>query len=111
GFVLLALREKPALTVETFLARDMMKAHHAVTRPTFRKLRSGRNDGALTFLTEDLRRLNVALEDFLDVGAADAARRDLDQDFVWTDFRHRDFLDADDALVAVTAAPQGVGSC
>ena len=55
------------------------------------------------FVAEDLRRLDVTLEDFFNVGAADPASGDFDEDFVDADFRDGDFFDTDDSLFAIDA--------
>src|SRR5206468_6219964 len=94
GLVLLALREKAALAIKTLFAGYVMKAHHAVAGSEFCETRPGCNDGASQFVTEDLRRVHVTSEDFLNIGAADAAGSDFDQDFVGTDFGDGDFFDA-----------------
>ena len=61
------------------------------------------DDGAGEFVAEDLGRLDVALEDFFDVGAADAAGGDFDEDFARADFGDGDFFDEDDSLFAEDA--------
>ena len=57
-----------------------------------------------------MRRWNVSVEDFFDVGAADAASGDFDQDFVVAYFGDGDFFDADDTLFAVDAGVHGLGN-
>jgi len=55
-----------------------VEAHDAVAGLKFCYARSGGYDGAGKFVAEDLWRLYLALENFLDVGASDAASRDFD---------------------------------
>ena len=49
------------------------------------------------------------MEDFFDIGAADAAGGDFDEDFAVGDFRNGDFFDADEAFSAVDAGAHGFG--
>ena len=67
------------------------------------------DDGAGQFVAENLRRFDVTLEDFLDVGAADAAGGDFDEHFAVADFGDGDFFDADDAFFAIDAGAHGLG--
>src|SRR5262249_5242413 len=108
--VLLALREEAALAVKAVLAWDVVKAHHAVAGPELGHTGPGGDNRAGKLVTEDLRRLDVALEDFLDVSAADAARCDFDEHLVRTDFGDGDFFDANHALVSVDAGAHGFGN-
>src|SRR5215831_2585126 len=72
GFVLLALGERAAFAVEAGTARSVMKTHHAIAWFELGDARTDGNDGASQFVAEDLRRLDVALENFLYVRTADA---------------------------------------
>ena len=49
------------------------------------------------------------MENLLDVGATNAARGNLDEDFAGGHFRDRDFLDSNDSLFAVDAGAHGLG--
>jgi hypothetical protein len=84
-----------------------MKTHHAIAWHPLGYSAADRDDRAGKFVAEDLRRLDVTLEDFLDVRAADAASGDLDQHFAIADFRDGDFLDADLAFVAIDTGAHG----
>src|SRR5882724_7221601 len=75
-FVLLALRERAAFAVKAGTAGNVMKAHHAIAGLEFRHTRADADDGAGEFVAEDLWRLNVTLENLLDVRAADATCSD-----------------------------------
>src|ERR1700687_2602362 len=103
GFVLLALREEAFLAVKAFAAGRVMEAHDAIAGLPFGDAGADRYHGAGEFVTADWRRLDVALEDFFDVGAANAAGGDFDEDFVIADLGNGNFLDAHDALFAVDA--------
>src|SRR5579859_3707733 len=109
GFVLLALGKRTAFAVKTCAARNVMKAHHAIARPEFRHGRADGDDGAGQFMTKDLRRFNVTLENFLDVCAANAAGSDFDEEFAFANFRHVDFFDPNDSLFAVDTRAHGFG--
>ena len=67
------------------------------------------DDGAGQFVSQDLRRIYVGLENFLDVGAADAAGRDFNQDFAVANFRDGNLFDADATLFAIYASVHGLG--
>src|ERR1051326_2396461 len=105
--VLLALRKQAAFAVKAFFAWNMMKTHHAVAGFEFCDTRTGSDDGPGEFVTENLRRLNVTLKDFLDVGAANAAGGNFDEHFVGTDFGDRNFFYLDHTFVAVDSRAHG----
>src|SRR5579859_440957 len=109
GLVLLALRERAALAVKTSAAGDVMKTHHAIAGFEFLHARADGDDGTGKFVAKDLRRLNVPLENFLNVRAANAARGDFDEELAFADFRDGDLFDADDSLFAVNAGTHGFG--
>ncbi len=87
-----------------------MKAHHAVARPELCDVAAGRNYRAGEFVAENLRRFNVALENFLDVRAADSTSGNFDEDFVVADFRDGDFFDADNSLFTVDTRAHSFGN-
>jgi hypothetical protein len=60
-------------------------------------------------MTQDLRGIYVGLEDLLNIGTADAASGDFDQDFTVGDVGDGNFFDADDALFAVDTGVHGFG--
>ena len=109
GFVLLALREEAPLAIKTVAARNMMETHDAIAGLPFRDAATDRNDRASELVAKNLGRLNIAMEDFLDIGSAYAARRDLDEDFAFGNFGNGNFLDADHALLAVDPGAHGLG--
>lgn len=86
-----------------------MKTHHAVAGLELCDSATCSNNSACEFMAEDLRRLNITLEDFLDVRAADAAGGYFDEDFVVADFGNGHFFDADDSLFAIDAGAHGFG--
>ena len=86
-----------------------MEAHDAIAGLPFGDAGADGDDCAGEFVTENLRRLDVALEDFFDIRAANAAGRDFDQDFVVADFGDGDFFDADDSLFAKDTGAHGFG--
>ena len=110
GFVLLALGERAAFAVKAGATGNVMETHHAIAGLEFRHTRADGDDGAGKFVAEDLRRLDISLEDFLDVRAADAAGGDFDEKFAFTYFGHRDFFDANDFLFAVDTGAHGFGN-
>src|SRR5260221_8033194 len=103
GFVLLALGERAALAVKAGATGNVMEAHDAIAGLEFCHTRADGYDRAGEFVAEDLWRLDVTLENFLDVRAADAAGGHLDEKFAFTYFGYRDFFDADDSLFAIDA--------
>jgi len=52
----------------------------------FRNTAAGGYNSSSQFMAEDLWRVDIALEDFFDVGSADATRRDFDKNFVRVNF-------------------------
>ena len=110
GLVLLALGEEAALAIKTFSAGNVVETHDAVAELPLRDAAANGNNGAGKFVTEDLRRRDVAVEDFFYVGATDAASGDFDEDFAIADFGYGNFLDAHDALFAVDAGAHGFGN-
>src|SRR6267154_616915 len=109
GLVLLALRIEALFAVEAGAAGRVVETHHAITGLPFGDAGADRDYRAGEFVAEDLRRLDVTLEDFFNVGAADAASGDFDEDFVDADFGDGDFFDADNSLFAVDAGAHGFG--
>ena len=109
GFVLLALREEAAFAIETCAARDVVETHHTVAAFPFGHAGADGDHRAGEFMAEDLRRLDVAVIDFLDVGAADAAGGDFDEDFAVGNVGNGDFFDAVDGFVAENAGAHGFG--
>src|SRR5437762_7078195 len=109
GFVLLALGERAAFAVKAGTAGNVMETHHAIAGLKFRHAGTDGNDGAGEFVAEDLRWLDVSLENFLDVGPADAAGGDSYKKFAFTYFGDGDFFDADNSLFAVDTCAHGFG--
>src|SRR5262249_53594184 len=107
GFVLIALREEALVAVEAFATGDVMEAHDAIAELEFFHAPPHGNDGTGEFVTANLRRLDIALKDFLDVGAADAAGSDFDEHFTIADVRNRHFLDANDSPFAIDTGLHG----
>src|SRR3989442_6551975 len=86
-----------------------MKAHHAVAELPLRHVAASGYDSAGHFVAQNLGRWDVGVVNLLDVGAANAAGGDFDQDFAVGHFRDGDFLDADDSLFAVDTGAHGLG--
>ena len=86
-----------------------MKAHHAVAGLPLGDPAAGRDNGAGQLVAKDLRRLDVAMEDLLDVGAANAAGGDFDEHFAVANFRDRNLFKADDAFFAENTRAHGFG--
>src|SRR5882757_6861855 len=107
--VLLALRIEALFAVKAGAAGRVVEAHHAIAGLPFGDAGADGDYCAGEFVAEDLRRLDITLKDFLDVGAADPASGDFDEDFVDADFGDGDFFDADDSFFAVDASAHGFG--
>src|SRR5256884_5904242 len=73
GLVLLALRKEATLAVQAFATWHVMKTHHAITLFPFADPTADGNHRAGQLVSEDLRRLDVAMGNLLDVRAADPA--------------------------------------
>jgi hypothetical protein len=74
----------------------------------FRLLPSNLDDGAGGFVAEDARRGDGAVLDFFDVGGADAADRDLHQQFVGADGRDGDGFEAEVIDAAINDGAHGL---
>src|SRR5215471_15596515 len=86
-----------------------MKTHDTVAELPFSDFGTDGDDRAGKLVAQNLRRLNVAVKDFLDVGPADATSSDFDESFALADFGDGNFFDADDAFFAVNAGTHGLG--
>src|SRR5690348_436161 len=105
--VLLALREEALFAIEAPAAGRMVKTHDAIARRPLRDATSHGNNRAGKFMAENLRRLDVALKDFLDVRAAYPAGGYFDEHFPRAHFGNRHFLDSDQALFAEDSRAHG----
>ena len=86
-----------------------MKAHDAVAGLPFVDAAAHGEDGTAELVAQDLRWLDVAVENFLDVRAADATGRNFDKHFAVRDLGDRNFFNADDAFFAEDAGAHGFG--
>src|SRR2546422_784267 len=75
-----ALREQFPLAIEAAAAGNVMKTDHAVAELPPLYAAACRNHGARNFMPEDLRGWHKAVLDFLDIGTADAAGGNPNQD-------------------------------
>jgi len=80
-----------------------MKAHHAVTGFELLHACAHFHDGAGKLVAQNLRRRDVAVFDFLDVGAANPAGCDAEQDFPLANFGDGDGFDDHASFAAVNA--------
>jgi hypothetical protein len=96
---LLALRKKALLTIEASAAWRVVKTHDAIAGHPLGYATSNRDHGTSKLVTQNLRWLYVSLENFLDVGATNAASGDFDKHFTVADFRNGNFFDSDDTFV------------
>lgn len=78
-----------------------MKANDAIARLPLRDAFAHGDDGAGCFVSENLRRRDETVLNFFDVGAADAAGRDANQNFSRGNFRHRNRLNHDAPRAAI----------
>ena len=65
------------------------------------------DDSAGSFVPEDARRRDEAVMDFFDVGRANAADSDFDEEFVWADCRNRDVFKAEVVCAAINNGAHG----
>ena len=75
-----ALREQFPVAIEAAAAGNVMKTDHAVAELPPLYAAAYRNHGARNFMPEDLRGWHKAVLDFLDIGTADAAGGNPNQD-------------------------------
>jgi hypothetical protein len=94
-----ALGKEALLTIEASAAWRVVKTHDAIAGNPLGYATSNGDDGASKFVAQNLRRLNVTVENFLDVGATNAASGDFDEHFTVANFRDGNFFDADDTFV------------
>ncbi len=80
-----------------------MKADDTIAGLELCNARAGLHDGTGQFVTQNLRRLDEAVVNLLDVGAANAARRHPKEHFSRADFRNRHVFDDHATLAAVDA--------
>src|SRR5580658_4142466 len=66
------------------------------------------DDGAGRFMPEDARRSNEAVVNFFDVGRANAADGDFDEEFVWADGWNRDGFKAQVIGTAIDDGAHGL---
>src|SRR5207247_9065080 len=74
GLVLLALRKEATLAVKAFATWHVMKTHHAITLFPFADPTADGNHRAGQLVSEDLRRLDVPIENIPDFPASVPAR-------------------------------------
>lgn len=120
AFITFALGKGAVAAVMAFQARHMMVESHAVADleaaddvagaarlhsasarwTNFYNCSSG-------FVSEDARGFDGAVVDFFDVGGANAADGDFDEQFVWPNGRHRDGFDAEIVDAAINDGTHG----
>jgi len=81
------LGKEAAFAIETRTARYMMKTHHTVAELPLRHIAADRYDRAGHFVPQNLRRWHIRVINLLDVGAANAASSNFDENFAVADFR------------------------
>src|SRR5207245_505587 len=102
-----ALRVGAVATVEAGAARDVMVDDDAVALTKARDAGGARGNGAGNLVAEDPRPVEQALLDLLDVGDADAAHLDANEDLAGIERRHRDVLDGEGSLLAIDGGAHG----
>jgi hypothetical protein len=115
-----ALGEGAVATEMAFQARDVMVQGNAVAdletargeslRTATSPTRADFDDGTGGFVAEDAGRRHGAELDFFDVGWADAADGDFDEQFMGADARDRDGLEAQVVHAAIDDGAHGFGN-
>jgi hypothetical protein len=90
-------------------ARDMVVQGDAVAGLEATHARARADDGAGGFVSENARRRHGAVLDFFDVGGADAADGDFDEQFVGADARDGDGFEAQVVHAAIDDGAHGFG--
>ena len=88
----------------------MVERHAVANLPSqFRDARPEPGNHAGGFVAEDARRRHGAVLDFFDVGGADAAHGDFDEEFVGADGRDGDGFEAEVVDAAIDDGAHGFG--
>ena len=104
-----ALRRSVLAAVVALAAGNMMEAHDAVADSEFGDACADLGDHSGHFMTEDARRGVRAAVDFFEIGAADAAGGDLDEQLTGADARNGDRFEAHVVDAAVNDCAHGGG--
>jgi hypothetical protein len=109
-----ALGEGAVAAEMAFEAGDMMVKGHAITdvewdRPDSAARRSHLDDDAGGFVSKNARRPDFAVLDFLDVGGADAADGDFDEEFAGLNGGHGDGFEPEVVGAAIDNGAHGGG--
>src|SRR5437879_11821611 len=107
--VQLALREETAFAIETLPAGNVMKTHYPAAQSPFLHATANGNHRARQFTSRDVRWRNSSVKNLLDVGAADPAGSNLDENFAIAYLRYGDLLDAYDSLFSVDTGAHRFG--
>ena len=108
-FVLRTLGEGVMAAGMAIHARHVMVEADAFTDGEAANARADLDDGAGGFVAENAGRRDGAIVDLLDVGGANAAGRDLHEQFTGTDARDRERFEAQIVHAAVNDGPHGFG--
>ena len=109
-FVDRALGKGPLATVVTLAAGNVVVDHHAIAESEPGYAQAHFDNGSSHFMAEDAGSGVGAGMDFLQIGAADAAGGNLDQQFSGADFGHRHGLHADLVHAAIDGGTHGGGN-
>ena len=112
AFVSRALGEGVMPAEMAVQARHVMVQRNAIARlpPQSRDARPQLHNGSGGFMSEDARRRHGAVLDFFDVGGADAAHGDLDEEFVGADAGDGDGFEAQVVHAAINDGAHGFGN-
>ncbi len=104
-----ALRGRLLAAVVALAAGNVMEGHHAVADCKLRDACADRGDDSGHFVAEDARRGVRAHVNFFEIGAADAAGGDLDEQFAGSDARNRHGFNAHVVDAAIDHGAHGGG--
>src|ERR1019366_3292984 len=95
--------------VEAFAAGDVVKHHHAVAEFVAGNILAERSNHSGSFMAKDAGSRMRTGGNLLEIGAADAAGVDPDQDFSWADLRNRDGFQPNVVHAAINRRLHGGG--
>jgi hypothetical protein len=98
-----ALGKQLSFAIEAVTARNVVKADDSIACGPALDTNSRFDDGSRDFVTENLRRFYKIVADFLDIGSANAASGDPNENFTDSDFRDGHSFEDDTAVAPIYA--------
>jgi hypothetical protein len=98
-----------AAAIKTFTARNVVEGYDAIAGPESGDSLADCGDYAGRLMSIDARRGEKVVFDFFEIGVADAAGLDTDENFAAADCGSGDLLDIYQALAAINGCVHGFG--